>query len=449
VDLLFERALLPDGIADRVLMSISAEGRISRITPNARDGGRYVPGLALPGMPNLHSHAFQRGIAGATELSSAADNSFWGWRETMYRFVGRLQPPDVEAIAAFAYLEMLEAGYTSVAEFHYLHHRADGSHYDDPLAMSQAVRAGAYRSGIRQLLLPCLYQSSGFGAGPVLQAQRRFINQTREFLQLFEQLRRSAAGLQTTGVALHSLRAVPASALRDIHDAVPAQTPLHIHVSEQQREVDDCLNFTGQRPIEYLLATVPVSANWCLVHATHANASELAAIRKTGAIVGLCPTTEANLGDGQFPLDEFVAAGGRFGIGSDSQVSIDPREELRTAEYSLRLSKQRRGLIGGANTRCGTQLYAFACCGGSQAMGLGEGALVVGSHADLVIIDTDQPQFAGQPVQALLDTHIFAPRARAVRDVMVGGNWVLRDAQHPMRDAIAQAYRDCVQRLMQ
>jgi formimidoylglutamate deiminase len=449
MELLLERALLPDGIARRVAISVTADGVLGSVVPGAANAASFIRGLAICGLPNLHSHAFQRGIAGATELPASAHDSFWGWRETMYRFVQRLEPEDVTAIASLAYVEMLEAGYTSVAEFHYLHHRPDGSPYADPTTMSAAVRTAAGRAGIRQVLLPCLYQSSGFGPQPVLATQRRFAHEAAQFLRLFQRLRDDASGLQTTGVALHSLRAVPAAVLREVCAALPAHIPIHIHISEQQREVDDCLRFSGRRPIEYLLDTVSVDRHWCLVHATHASSSELEAVRDTGAIVGLCPTTEANLGDGYFPLDEYLAAGGRFGVGSDSQVSIDPREELRTAEYTLRICKQRRGLAGGTQAHCGTALYSQASAGGAQALGLYAGDLVAGAPADLVIIDTEQAQFAGTPEEALIDTHLFAPRPGAVRDVMVGGRWVVRDRRHQQREAIVQAYRRCIERLLQ
>jgi formimidoylglutamate deiminase len=316
--------------------------------------------------------------------------------------------------------------------------------------MAVAVRTGAAQAGIRQLLLPCLYQTSGFGAAAPLVTQRRFIHDTQAFMSLFERLRGADSALHQTGIALHSLRAVPASSLREVLQALPVDTPVHIHISEQQREVDECVAFAARRPIEYLLDTVPVDRRWCLVHATHASQRELLAVRETGAIVGLCPTTEANLGDGSFPLDDFVCAGGRFGIGSDSQVSIDPREELRTAEYTLRSLKQRRGLVSvSSEEHCGTALYALASAGGAQALGLNAGELIAGAPADLVVIDTDRPQFAAVPEEALLDAHIFAPRERAVRDVMIAGRWVLREGLHPLRERIAHAYKSAVMRLLQ
>jgi len=454
VELLFERALLPTGVARGVAVSIAADGTLGSVVPGTQTGDAdtfvYVPGLALSGMPNLHSHAFQRGIAGATEVAESAENSFWGWREAMYRFVGRLEPADLTVIAGLAYMEMLEAGYTSVAEFHYLHHRIDGQPYPDATTMSVAMRDAAHQTGIRQLLLPCLYQAAGFGPRPILAAQRRFANETSQFLRLFEQLDAQAAGLQTTGVAFHSLRAVPIASLREVLANLRHEVPIHVHISEQQREVDECLTFSGCRPIEYLLDNVAMDRHWCLVHATHASRSELQAVQKSGAIIGLCPTTEANLGDGRFPLDEYVSANGRFGIGSDSQVSIDPREELRTAEYALRMQKQRRGLVcDHTQTHCGTSLYSQASAGGAQALGLNAGELLTGAAADIVVIDTAQAQFAGIPQDALLDTHIFAPRPLSVRDVMVGGKWVVRDGRHRQREAITEAYQRRIANLLQ
>jgi formimidoylglutamate deiminase len=449
VSLVFERALLGSDIARHVALRVAADGTIEQAQAGHRcDRSRIVPGLALPGMPNLHSHAFQRGMAGSAEVLAREAGSFWGWREVMYRFVARLEPEDVEAIATFLYMEMLEAGYTSVAEFHYVHHQPGGTPYLDAVTMSHAVRSAAARAGIRQLLLPCLYQSAGFGALPLQAEQRRFGHDAAAFLRLFHTLQGQSTPRLSTGIALHSLRAVPETALREIVAAVAATTPIHIHISEQRREVEECLAFTGHRPLDFLAATVPLDARWCLVHATHASAQELSGIARSGAIVGLCPTTEANLGDGRFPLDEFVHQGGRFGIGSDSQVSIDPREELRTAEYALRMHRERRALIASTSQpHCGSFLYGAAVDGGAQAIGLAGGELKPGAPADIVVVDTDSAAFAGVPEAALLDAYVFAPRPGAVRDVMVDGRWLVRNGLHPQRESIEQAYRACLQRL--
>lgn len=453
MQLFFERALLPGGIARNVRVSVAAPGVLTAVEANSTAGDDpVIRGLAVPGMPNLHSHAFQRAMAGKAESGGGSEDSFWTWRELMYRFVERLEPEDVAAIAAFAYLEMIEAGYTSVAEFHYLHRQPNGTPYADPAAMAKATRAGASRAGIRHVLLPCLYQNSGFGGQPPTARQRRFCQDTDSFLRLFESLDRCDSSTQTTGIALHSLRAITPDVLRTVVAGVRAArpaVPIHIHIAEQPKEVAECLAWSGQRPIELLLDMEIVDAHWCLVHATHATPAELHAIAQTQAIAGLCLTTEANLGDGLFPCDSLVAAGGRFGIGTDSQVSIDPREELRTIEYTLRLWRQRRILSASPDTpNCGTFLYSASADGGAQALGLPAGAIASGAPADIVVIDTDRPEFAGVAATELLDAYVFAPRPGQLRDVLVGGTWVLRDGRHPARESIAADYANCLRRLL-
>ncbi len=442
-----ERALLPDGVHRDVLISIDAEGRFA--PAGASTGAeRLVPGLALPGMPNLHSHAFQRAMAGSAEVASGAEHSFWGWRDVMYRFVERLTPEDVAAIAAFAYLEMLESGYTSVAEFHYLHHQPSGARYASPAALADAVRAGAQRAGIRQVLLPTLYQQGNFNGEPLKGAQRRFANDTEAFLRLCCDLRSRESSLATTGVALHSLRAVPRVALEAVA-AAARSGPVHIHIAEQRREVRDSMEASGARPVEFLLGTGLVDARWCLVHATHVTAAELSALAHSGAVAGLCPTTESNLGDGRFPLDEYLAAGGHFGVGSDSHVSLDPREELRSLEYTLRAWRERRVIaVGAAMPNCGAFLYGAAVAGGAQALGLGDAGLCTGAPADFIVIDTERAEFAGVTDAALVDAWVFAPRPGALREAWVGGRPVVHDGAHPAREAIAAAYRTSVTRLV-
>lgn len=450
MQLFLERALLPEGISCNVAVTV-ADGRIQSVTPQAVAG--TVPltrGLALPGMPNVHSHAFQRALAGGTEVAGPGRDSFWTWRDAMYRFLDRLEPADVGAISSYVYMEMLEAGYTSVGEFHYLHHQPDGSAYENPATLALAVRAAASQTGIRQVLLPTLYQHSGFGEKSPSAAQRRFILDTESYLALHAQLRSGESLMHRTGMALHSLRAVSTAVLREVVGALRAhapQLPIHIHIAEQRREVEDCVAFSGKRPIELLMSLGLVDEHWCLVHATHADADELRMISEARAVVGFCPTTEGNLGDGRFPLDELLAGGGRFGIGSDSQVSIDPAEELRLAEYTLRLWRERRmsSLSGGA-THAGTYLYEQAVSGGAQALGLGSGQLESGAVADLVILDTARAAMAGVAEAALIDAHLFAPRAGAVRDVMVGGRWVVQGGRHGQRTALEAAYRDALVR---
>ncbi len=445
----FERALLPGGIRRDVAVTVGADGRIESVDA-PRGGERQVLGLALPGLPNLHSHAFQRAMAGSAEVASGAEHSFWGWREVMYRYVERLTPEDTAAIAAFAYLEMLEAGYTAVAEFHYLHHAPDGAPYSPVTALADAVRAGARDAGIRHLLLPTLYQTGNFGGAPLAGAQRRFANDTGAFLRLFERLAADEGGLARTGVALHSLRAVPQAAIAEVCAALAqrANCPVHIHVAEQAREVRDCTAFSGRRPVEYLLSLGVVDRRWCLVHATHVTPAELSALAASGAVAGLCPTTESNLGDGRFPLDEFLAAGGRFGVGSDSHVSLDPREELRSLEYTLRAWRERRVIaVGAGEPNCGAFLYGRAVEGGAQAFGEPRAGLVAGAPADFVVLDTDRAEYAGVDEAALVDAWVFAPRPGAVREVWVGGKPLVSDGRHRDREAIAGGYRAAVTRL--
>lgn len=441
----FERALLPNGIDRDVIVELGADGRIATVGGDPR-GARIVHGLALPGMPNLHSHAFQRAMAGSAEVASRAEHSFWGWREVMYRFVERLAPEDLAAIAAFAYLEMLEAGYTAVAEFHYLHHTPGGGRYAPPTTLGDAVREGARQAGIRHLLMPTLYQQGNFRGEPLSGAQRRFANDTRSFLDLHAAYAARASGRESTGVALHSLRAVPLAALAEVADAVTG--PVHIHIAEQQREVRDSVEFCGKRPVESLYATGRVDARWCLVHATHVTAEELRLIAASGAVAGLCPTTESNLGDGRFPLDEFLAAGGRFGIGSDSHVSLDPREELRSLEYTLRAWRERRVIAVGRETpHCGAFLYGAALAGGAQALGERAHGFTQGAPGDIVVVDTDRPEFAGITDAALVDAFVFAPRPGAVRDVWVGGEHLVVNGVHRARSVAAAAYRASLVRL--
>ncbi len=452
MQLRFERALLPDGIASRVLIEVDASGHIGRVAHGAAAGAEYfLPGIAVPGMPNLHSHAFQRAMAGSAEVRAGAEGSFWGWRDVMYRFVERLTPADVEAISAFTYLEMLEAGYTSVAEFHYLHHGPAGARYPDPAALSQAVRAGADTTGIRHLLLATLYQQGNFDGQPLSVAQRRFEHGTDEFLAFAGRLAAGDGGRLRTGVALHSLRAVPLTALAAVASEAAREGrswPVHIHVAEQAREVADCLAAHGRRPLALLLEHGLLDARWCLVHATHVDAVELAGIATSGAVVGLCPTTEGNLGDGRFPLDEYIAQGGVYGVGSDSHVSIDPREELRLAEYNVRMWRERRVLSASATVpHAGTAMWTDAVAGGARACGHAAAGFVAGAPADIVLVDSGRAEFAGVPEAALLDAWIFAPRSAPAYSVWVGGELLVVGGRHRRRDAIQSAYRASLARL--
>ncbi|HKX08656.1 MAG TPA: formimidoylglutamate deiminase, partial [Stellaceae bacterium] len=371
-------ALLPTGWAENVRLSVDANGSLTAVEPGATPGdAERLAGPVLPGMPNLHSHAFQRAMAGLTERASPTGDDFWSWREAMYRFLAVLEPEDVRAIAAQLYLDMLKAGYTGVAEFHYLHHGRDGRPYTDRAAMSEAVIAAAKETGIAITLLPALFLSSGFGGAAPTESQRRFVNGVDDMMALIETTRRRHAGNPEVrvGLAHHSLRAVSPDALAAATAALRAldpEAPVHIHVAEQTREVEQCLAWSGARPVQWLLDYAPVDRSWCLVHATHMDEAETRRLAATGAVAGLCPTTEANLGDGFFPLLPYMEARGRWGVGSDSHVSLSPIEELRWLEYGQRLRERRRALAPlGQPESTGLVLWQSAVAGGAQALGRG------------------------------------------------------------------------------
>jgi formimidoylglutamate deiminase len=441
-------ALLPHGWCRDLRLEIDADGRIAALAEQAAaDGAERVRGILVPGMPNLHCHAFQRAMAGLAERAGPAGDDFWSWREVMYRFLARLGPEDVEAIAAQLYLEMLKAGYTAVAEFHYLHNDPRGQAYADPAELSARIAAAAQGTGIRLTLLPVLYQSGNFGGAAPAEGQRRFLKSTDAFVDLLERLHRLAGngGAFRLGLAPHSLRAVPPEALRAaiaVLDRLDPTAPIHIHAAEQEKEVRDCLAWSGTRPVRWLLDNANLDARWVLVHATHMEPDETRRLAKSVAVAGLCPTTEGNLGDGLFPLRDYLGAQGRFGIGTDSNITVDPTEELRWLHYGQRLARERRSLeLDPPGTSLGTRLWQSALAGGAQALGQPTGALAVGNQADLVVLDADHPALAGRHEALALDSFLFASAHGAVRDVMVGGRWVVRDGRHPAEAAITDAYR--------
>ncbi len=449
-----ETALLPDGFAAGVRLEIDAGGDLAAVrADSSAAGAERLAGVVLPGMPNLHSHAFQRAMAGLAERQGADEASFWSWRAVMYRFLERIGPDELAAIAAQLYVEMLEAGYTAVGEFHYLHHQADGSAYADPAELSQAILAAQRQAGIGLTHLPVLYQAGGFGGASPDPGQRRFLHDLDGFAVLLERLRRDFAGDPNLrlGLAPHSLRAVPDRALLAalaILERVDPQAPVHIHVAEQVREVRDCLAWCGRRPVAHLLEVAPVGPRWCLIHATHMDDDEVLALARSGAVAGLCPTTEANLGDGLFSLAAFLEAGGRFGIGSDSHVSISPVEELRWLEYGQRLNTLRRLVASSLEQpHCGARLWQAALAGGAQALGRKIGRLAPGSRADLIRLDADHPVLAGRRGDALLDSLVFAGNANPVQDVMVGGRWLVKDGRHRAREHVARRYRAALRRM--
>ena len=424
-------------------LALDADGCLQAPTDVA---GESIGQWVLPGMPNLHSHAFQRAMAGLAERKGRVDDSFWSWRETMYAFAARIGPDELKAIAAQLYVEMLKAGYTRVCEFHYLHHQPDGTPYAQPEAMSLALIEAAREAGIGLTLLPVLYISGGFDGRALSARQRRFGHAVDEYLRLLESLRRQQGDGLRVGIALHSLRAVPEAALREVLSSEPAQSgPIHIHIAEQVGEVQDCLATRGARPVEWLFDHAPVDARWCLVHATHLTEAETAQLARSGAVAGLCPTTEANLGDGLFPLAAYQDAGGTLGIGSDSHISISPVEELRWLEYGQRLSTRHRNIAARhEGESVGETLWRAALRGGTQASGLPVGALQPGARADLIVLDDSSPLLAARDERAVLDSFLFAGNTPLVRDVMVGGRWQVRGFQHRDEARIAARYRATV-----
>lgn len=426
---------------------IDAQGNIASVQPDASaDGAERLNGPVLPGMANLHSHAFQRAMAGLAETRGSEHDDFWSWRELMYSFVARLTPWQVGAIARHLYVEMLKSGYTAVAEFHYLHNDADGAPYANPAQMSLAHVAAAREAGIAITLLPCLYSYADFGRVPLSPRQQRFRTDPVRILSIVEAVR-AAAGAERdilAGVAPHSLRATDLDGLHDLLtglERIYPDAPVHIHAAEQTREVEASLAFSGQRPVEWLLEHLRVDKRWCLVHATHLIEAEMRALAQSGAVAGLCPTTEANLGDGVFALPAYRSAGGRYGIGGDSHVSRSPFEELRLLEYVQRLFLRRRNVIAGAiGASTGTTLWLEAAAGGAQALGRPMGALAGGSRADLLVLDSRCPDLAGRAGDTLADAAIFAGATDLVRDVMVGGRWQVRDHHHPLETQAARDY---------
>ena len=446
---LAEHALLPEGWARDVTLEISAEGMLTAVTPGAplAQGAGRIEGFVVPGLANVHSHAFQRSMAGLTEARTHPTDSFWTWRSLMYGFAGRITPAQVHDIAAWAYIEMLKAGFTAVGEFHYLHHDAGGKPYADPAETSHRVIAAARESGIAITHLPVLYMNGGFGGKPPEPGQQRFVHGAESFAELLESLHvgyREARDVRI-GCAFHSLRAVEPYALRQVLDVqrrLDDGAPVHIHIAEQVREVADCLAWSRRRPVEWLLDNAPVDSRWCLVHATHMEPRESRRLAGCGAVAGLCPTTEANLGDGVFPATEYLAAGGRFAVGSDSHVSVSAIEELRLLEYGQRLTAQRRAALAtDLRPSPGERLFVDAASGGAQALGIAAGRIEAGARADLVVLDAAHPAFWNKQPRQVLDAWVFAGDARCVRDVMVGGAWRVRAGRHPNEVPAAERFR--------
>jgi formimidoylglutamate deiminase len=440
-----QMALLPEGWRRQVRVGFAA-GVIASVETEAaaQAGDAQVPCL-VPGMPNLHSHAFQRGFSGLTERRGAARDSFWSWREMMYKFALALDPDGVQALAALAYMEMLEAGFTRVGEFHYLHHAPDGTHYANPAELSARIFAAAVESGIALTHLPVFYAHGGFGPKQTSAEQRRFLHDVEGFMRLVQACDAMARPQDRVGYAPHSLRAVTKTELDALQEGLPGRV-VHIHIAEQMKEVEDCLAAYGQRPVAWLLENAPVDASWCLVHATHLTEAERDGIAAAGAVAGLCPVTEANLGDGLFPAEAFLAVQGRIGIGTDSNIRIDVAEELRLLEYGQRLFHRGRNVLAEPHGSSGRRLFAASLAGGAQALGAAAPEIKPGAAADCVALeDMTGLEMEGD---ALLDRWIFG-RDGCVRDVWAAGAYVVRGGRHIERERIVQHASRALQKILQ
>jgi formimidoylglutamate deiminase len=445
-----QSAYLPQGWARDVLVTVS-DGMITEIETNSRaepQPGRgeieRVDGIVVPGMPNAHSHAFQRAMAGNAEFQLTARDSFWTWRQAMYALANRIGPEELQIVATQLFVEMLKSGYTSVAEFHYLHRAAGATQYSSVNPMWEAVSHAARAAGIGLTFLPTLYQSSDFGGQPLKPEQARFFLDTDEFLRAIERRigderranHHASNHMLRTGAAFHSLRAVPLDHLRRAALAlrgIDANMPVHIHVAEQMLEVRACETATGRRPIELLLDQELLTPHWCVVHATHATAAELEGLVAAGAAVCVSISTEANLGDGFFDAARFLNTNGRLCVGSDSQSTVSPAEELRWLEYQQRLRKRRRGVLASkSESHIGTRLWRDAALNGARALGQAVGSIAVGCRADWLVLDDEHPSMAGASADTALDRLLFAGADKAIRDVMVGGQWVVKGGSHSL-----------------
>jgi formiminoglutamate deiminase len=445
----FDQALLPQGWARDVRIVVEA-GRFSSVEANASaQPGDERHRIGLPGMPNLHSHAFQRGMAGLTEIRGTAADSFWTWRDLMYRFVGRMTADDIEAVAAQAYVEMLEAGFTRVGEFHYIHHDVSGAPYKNIGELAERIAASVQATGIGLTLLPVFYAHAGFGGRVPDPGQQRFINSIDGFSRLMDASRRAVAGIEgaVVGLAPHSLRAVTPEQLNAVLN-LAGEGPVHIHIAEQTQEVDQCIAWSGQRPLRWLFDHVEVDRRWCLIHATHGTPDEIRRFAASGAVAGLCPITEANLGDGTFDAVEFLGQSGAFGIGSDSNVLIGVADELRQLEYSQRLAHRARNVVAGSTASTGRALFEDAIKGGSQALGVVISGLAEGGFADIVSLDAQHVALAGRSGDAILDSWIFGAGRSLVDCVWSRGRRIVKDGRHHARETIAQRFRQTLEGLL-
>lgn len=448
------KILLAEGWQSNQLLTIES-GIITDIREGKPSESDTCLDIVIPGMVNCHSHAFQRAFAGFSEQGSEGKDSFWTWRSIMYQFLDQLSVEDAQLIATQLYIEMLTQGYTRVAEFHYLHHEQSGDSYESLSAMAQAIFDASEEANIGLTMLPVLYQFSGFGPQAPNEGQRRFINSTTQFNQLVSDCfnRAQLSANANVGIAPHSLRAVDYDGIKASVEHVKAldiNAPVHIHIAEQQKEVDDCLTHYGKRPVQWLLDNFELDQHWCLIHATHIDQKELDGMVETGAIAGICPTTEANLGDGIFPTTEFMAQNGTVAIGSDSHISVNPVEELRLLEYAQRLIKQQRAILANSKTpSVGLNLWQQAAKGGAQATSSNTGELAVGKQADLLNLSAEKLGCFAHGDQYTLDSLVFASQNNCIKDVMVNGQWVIQDHIHPLAAKTQQRFAALLARLTQ
>lgn len=439
---------LEDGWANNVRLHWNDEGDLTQVERGANAAAHeVVEHFVLPGMINLHSHAFQRAMAGLTEIAAGLD-SFWTWRDVMYRVAQSINPEQLHAIAAQLYSECLRHGYTSLCEFHYLHRSPNGDFYNNMAETALQVMSAAQYTGIGMTVLPVLYSYSDFNQQPLRDEQRRFATNPEQVLRLVELLEPRRNGQTEIGVAPHSLRAASTQQITELVQGLPAQCPIHIHIAEQQQEVESCLAFSGRHPIDLLFETQDINNRWCLVHATHLSNNHITKIANSNAVVGICPSTEANLGDGFFTLPDYIAQGGRFGIGSDSHVSQSPVEELRWLEYGQRLRLQRRNIASTADhPNVGNFLYQASLQGGAQASGRRVGQLKVGMRADVLVLDANHPNLSNISSVNIVNTWLFSGNDNLVRDVLVGGKWQVKNSRHLHQAAIEDRFKKTMQQL--
>lgn len=446
------QALLGDRWGKDVEVQIGPGGRIAAVIEGApRAAGAQPVELLLPAMSNLHSHTFQRAMAGLTERRGPSQHdSFWTWREVMYRFLDVLTPDEIEAIAAYAFMEMLESGFSAVAEFHYLHNQPGGARYDDPAELAARIGAAAHQTGIGLTLLPVYYAQGGVDGRPLAGGQMRFRNDLASFNQLLARMD-GVTGLlpgdANWGIAPHSLRAAGRRDLAALA-AIAPDRPLHMHIAEQEKEIEETRAVYGARPVEWLLGEHDVDQRWCLIHSTHLDENETRRLAASGAVAGLCPITEANLGDGFFNGVRYLADNGRLGVGSDSNIRISVAEELRQLDYSQRLRDRLRAVLADPGQSVGENLYRRALAGGAQALGRDAGEIAIGRFADLVAIDLRPHGFGALAGDAALDAYLFSAGNAAISDVWAAGRHSVRSGRHIDRDQIADRYNASLASIM-